>query len=344
MRVFPPNKVADLDRKNAGNFMELLRTIKTSPITLILGAGVSTSAGLPSWNTLLNKICASFFYHWEYLVKLEKESINTPPKEISIAFYSDESWSKESFDISNMFTEQDALLAAQQIKNCIRDSDWRYLLRKNLYNYDLCGEYHISESDLICSLAKLCVGLNHLQSIISYNWDNLVELELKSEKINVSAIWESGQKWHQKSLPIYYPHGYLPLDGDPKSKIVLAESDYHQEATEFYSWANIIQTQAFSNSVCIFIGCSMIDPNIRRLLEISTKIASVSNYAFLPSLTKKEKFEKMFEVLFDYDLYRLGVKVIRFPIDKKSDNPYSRLPELIEIMKNYLADEETIWI
>ena len=344
MRVFPPNRISDLGRINAGKFMALLRALKTSPITLVLGAGVSTSSGLPAWNTLLKKICASFFYNWEFKEKFEKADINIPPNEMSIAFYSDEFWSKESIDISNIFAEQDTLLAAQQIKNCIRDSDWRYLLRKIIYNYDLFGEYHIEESELICNLAKLCFGLHNLQSIISYNWDNLVELELKKENFNVSPLWESKQNWHQNTLPIYYPHGYLPLEGDPKTKIILAESDYHQAATEIYSWANIIQTQAVCNSVCVFIGCSMVDPNIRRLLEISTEIASAPNYAFLPSPVGKEKIETMSEVLFDHDLYRLGVKVIRFPIDKTSVNPYSRLPELIEIMKNYLDDEESIWM
>ena len=51
----------------------------------------------------------------------------------------------------------------------------------------------------------------------------------------------------------------------------------------------------------------------------------------------------MREALFDRDLLRLGVKVIRFPVDHSLDDPYSRLPELVELMRQHVGDKETIW-
>jgi hypothetical protein len=342
-RSFPPRKIADLDRQSASNFLALLRDSKNFAVTLALGAGVAASAGLPSWNTLLKKICAAFFYHWEYAIAHRSASIEIPPREMSVVFFEEAFWSEDSVVLSSAFTEQDALLAAQQIKNCIREVDWRYLLRKILYNYDALGEYRIEESNLLRSLAGYCAKSQAVRGAISYNWDNLFERQLKEVGIKVSPIWESKQDYPQDSLPVYHPHGYLPLEGGPVTKIILAESDYHQEATEIYSWANLIQTQAFCNSVCIFIGTSLVDPNIRRLLDISAEVAPVSNYAFLPSPLEKEDLTVMSEALFDRDLYRLGVKTIRFPIDRASDDPYSRLPQLIGLMTCDLNDEDAIW-
>jgi hypothetical protein len=342
-RSFPPRKIADLDRQSASNFLALLRDSIDFPVTLLLGAGVSASASLPPWNTLLKKICAAFFYHWQYAIARRKASVEIPPREMSIVFFEEAFWSEDSIVLSSAFTEQDALLAAQQIRNCIRGTDWRYLLRKILYNYDVLGEYWIKESNLLQSLASYCAKSQAVRGVISYNWDNLFERQLKEIGIKVSPLWKSKQDYPQDTLPIYYPHGYLPLEGGPVTKIVLAESDYHQEATEIYSWANLIQTQAFCNSVCIFIGISMVDPNIRRLLEISTEIASVPSYAFLPTPLEKDHFRVMSEALFNRDLHRLGVKTIRFPIDKALGDPYSRLPELIDLMTRNLDDKDAIW-
>ena len=87
----------------------------------------------------------------------------------------------------------------------------------------------------------------------------------------------------------------------------------------------------------------MVDPNIRRLLEISTEIASVPNYAFLPTPLEKDHFRVMSEALFDRDLHRLGVKTVRFPVDRALEDFYSRLPELIGLMTHNLDDKDAIW-
>lgn len=342
-RLFPPLKIADLSRQSGSNFLALLRDSNRFPLTLVIGAGVSASAGLPLWKTLLHRICATFFFHWEFDIAEGRGNIAVPPHELSIAFFEEDFWSEEAIKASKQFVEQDALLVAQQIKNCIRDIDWRYLLRKIVYNYDILGKPGVKKSKLVQSLARYCVGTPNLRAIISYNWDNILEQDLKEMGGNVASMWESKQRYPIDSLPIYYPHGYLPLEGGPVTKLILAESDYQQEAAEPYSWSNLVQTQAFCNSVCVFVGTSMTDPNLRRLLRISAQVAPVSKYALLPSNPQKEQVETMYEALFDGDLATLGVKVIRFPINPSVDDPYSRLPDLIEHAKQHIADENHIW-
>jgi len=60
-RQFPPNKLKEIDIKSASNFMSLIKDSRESKFTLVLGAGVSASAGVPQWKELLKKICSAFF-------------------------------------------------------------------------------------------------------------------------------------------------------------------------------------------------------------------------------------------------------------------------------------------
>ena len=202
---------------------------------------------------------------------------------------------------------------------------------------------HINKSRLIQLLLNLCGSLENLQAIISYNWDNIFELVAEEKGLAFCPIWEGRIRIKPKTIPIYYPHGYVALEGGPVTKLVLAESDYQKEATEIYSWSNLIQTQAFCNSVCIFLGTSLVDPNLRRLLRICLDSRSANHYAFLPSQTPSSQFEIMRDTLFDHDLNTLGVKVIRFPTTPSFKDQYSRLPRLIDYMRQYLADERSIW-
>ncbi len=51
----------------------------------------------------------------------------------------------------------------------------------------------------------------------------------------------------------------------------------------------------------------------------------------------------MLTSLFDLDLLKLGVKTIRFPKKDDKKDPYSRLPDLIEMLSLSTESMETIW-
>jgi hypothetical protein len=72
---------------------------------------------------------------------------------------------------------------------------------------------------------------------------------------------------------IFYPHGYLP-DPDRASfprtaSIVLSEDDYFALYAAPYAWANVVQLTLLLNYTALFVGCSLLDPNLRRLLDIA---------------------------------------------------------------------------
>jgi len=341
-KKFPPVKLTNLNFQSASNFMSLLKDVHRNPITLVLGAGVSASAGIPNWQELLIKACSSFFTHWESACESRGLSKYTPPTNLSIAFTEEIFWSETSKELAKKFTEKDILLVAQQIKNCIRDIDWMYLLRHSLYD-DI--DYISKTSNLIESLAEICVeNQNKIKAIINYNYDDLFEQSLKARGLSYKSM-QYGKKIAKGKdyLPVYHPHGIISIKGGEISNIILAEIDYQQETKEPYSWANLVQLQLFNNSTCIFIGTSMTDPNIRRLLSISSSIFQVRHYAFLTITDGKDDDSVMFDSLFDYDLKRLGVKTIRYEKQEPPSDPHSKLPELFRLFNLCLKDKDYIW-
>src|SRR6056297_684833 len=95
---FPPHKISFLDNLSASNYVKLTEALRNRPVNLFLGAGVSASAGLPTWIELLRKICSTFFYHWEFGIEHQNFSLERPPKDLSIAFWESIMWSDFSID------------------------------------------------------------------------------------------------------------------------------------------------------------------------------------------------------------------------------------------------------
>ena len=86
------------------------------------------------------------------------------------------------------------------------------------------------------------------------------------------------------NLPIYHVHGIIPEHSNTSDRVVFSEEVYHERYRDTYHWSNVEQLHAMSRKHCFFIGLSMVDPNLRRLLDISRKMNATdtpSHYAFL---------------------------------------------------------------
>ena len=132
-RPFPPKQVADLSKQSASNFVKLVGRLQHG-VTLVLGAGVSSSAGIPFWSQLLERMCSAFFEHWQFDIQFGRSSSDKPPTDMSIAFAEYAFHSEAARQRGKALASNDLLLAAQQIKNCIRDVDFDYLLRHSLFD------------------------------------------------------------------------------------------------------------------------------------------------------------------------------------------------------------------
>jgi len=234
---------------------ELVKAYKERKLVLTLGAGVSIEHGLPDWNTLLQKLLI------DAVMKETKETMD------------------RSLVVAKLFIEVGVatpLAAARFLKG----------------HYELSGGMSFEENvrDVVYSeinaekrtkffneVRQLCIAAGNnpnLDSIITYNYDDLLEMylsELESVDIPYKSIYATGMKPNNGELPIYHVHGYLPREGiiDKTNEITLSEDIYHQQYNHIYSWNNIVQINKFRDNVCLFIGLSFSDPNLRRLLDIA---------------------------------------------------------------------------
>ena len=317
-------------KKYRDNLITEAKTIvEKGNCALFLGAGVSMSAKMPSWNDLLKGLMSE--------VKQLKGDTLEAFKELS----------------THVFDEcgDSYLVMARYLQSAIRMHDknmvFSDLIRNHLYS-------KVHTSSLLKDLASI-VQLRKTDEIITYNFDDILEQELINRGLQEGndflAISKDAEISGHSKIPIYHVHGIIPEKG-PADIVVFSEEEYHKRYSNPLHWSNIEQLHALSRKHCFFIGLSMTDPNLRRLLDAARNINKTdgeNHYAFL----RRQKLEKyclanvaeackymhVSESLIDKnkqkDIYtlnysvlesifrELGVKVIWY-------EEFDELPELIE--------------
>ncbi len=106
---------------------------------------------------------------------------------------------------------------------------------------------------------------------------------------------------------------------------------------------NNIQLSSLFNTTCIFVGLSMSDPNLRKLLRIGSSYSKRMHFVFINDNPEEEIFNTMNQALFDKDLEQMRVKVIRYPLIDKDQDSFKYLPLLLEYLKKCIEDKDFIW-
>ncbi|MDO4994662.1 MAG: SIR2 family protein [Bacteroidales bacterium] len=267
---------------------------------IFAGAGVSVSAKIPDWQSLLKNLLAD-------------STIFTPDDFVNVF---------KSADYSNLVT-------ARYIEKNL-NTDKRTLIQK-IKELLYPNNQHV-ESKLINIICKLIVHQTSLRSVITYNYDTLIEDNLKREGKPCFSVYKNNRD-ERNSFPVYHVHGVVFRNSAPgdQEDIVLTENDYHRVYSEVFDWSNVEQLHALTRCTCFFIGLSLNDPNLRRLLEISQRDSSksVRHYVFLErksAYDEIEKAEKDFQTREDI-LADLGLNVIWY----KGNDKHRELPKLLKL-------------
>ncbi|NQU84653.1 MAG: SIR2 family protein [Mariniphaga sp.] len=253
---------------------------KKKNITFYLGAGVSVDNNLPSWEKLILAM---------YFSTISKQEMN------GWRPYSNYLYAIAEWYLKN--SSEPLEIIARKIQKYFVDQDHSEfidLLHTTLYgsmidDYNvpypfINGDYIRYENQTLKAIAELC-ELPHrgINSVITYNYDNLLEIALKG--FLHKSIYAANQSYEEE-LPIFHVHGYVPLDNytdsSHGSEIIFTEDQYHQISNNAYNWSNLIQVQKMSNSVGIMVGLSLSDRNMRRLLDaVRNSPINNRNYALL---------------------------------------------------------------
>ncbi|MDE5488085.1 SIR2 family protein [Elizabethkingia meningoseptica] len=244
-------------RKERDEKIDLLKEFyERSQFSMLLGAGVSSSAGMPDWNTLLNSLFVS------YLTKEFTQQTNITDEDI-----------QQIVKRLNSIDEPSALMAARYLRKGLSKEnteikEFTKTITENLYK--LRDTTKKLDSDLITSISNLCMPRRtgaRVRTVITYNFDDLLERQLTFKSIQHHSIYTENEVFDRDELPIYHVHGFLPeetgrYEGVEKSTLVFSEEGYHQIYTDSYHWSNLVQLANLRDNNCLMIGLSMTDLDI----------------------------------------------------------------------------------
>lgn len=293
-------------------------------LALFLGAGASKDAKIAMWDELISKLFVALIDK-----ELSEKGIKIENKD-----------RKKIIKSVTAHNDSSPLMQTRFLRNSF-DNDFVKLVREILY------EDAVETSSLLEEIGKLCIpnrGKYGVRAIVNYNFDDLVEKNLQRFGVKYHSIYSEGMIPEADELGIYHVHGFLPRDKEnynnlSKSLLVFSEEGYHKLMLEPYHWANLTQLNYMMNNTCLFIGLSMTDPNMRRLLEIAAQKRMENDqdcphYAIMRRFKMKESdkveslksFENVHESLQESFFKESGINVIW--VDE-----FSEIPEIIKEIK-----------
>ena len=267
-----PPKHAKKDHARAA----LIATARRSRITLVLGAGVSRGAGVPTWSELVTTL-------WREVFGVRA----LPPVE----------W------VPLAYPQALELLARE-----LGDAGFEKSLRGALYaRFKRSSRAALRTST--SSLASVTRALlrDHgsatprIARVVSFNVDDLLEQSLGSlagSALVSKPIVRASQhpRGDGSAVSVYHLHGFLPQS--PRARwhthaadaLVFTDAQYWASVAMPTSFPNRVMQFALHDSHCVFIGCSMTDLNVARWLSVhASEVAAdkASQFAARPEPSRK---------------------------------------------------------
>jgi len=311
-------------------------------IGLVLGAGVSKDSGVPLYQNLAldlfretrtflrrNAAPETAMGYLENQLKLPADKISVEPDKV-IQFIRNYIGSEHRFKLS---MKNAVFLDVPKDAKGNVELTYKRVSHKTYKDNDtlnsvitFCSAVPNRESNLDGSNSRWDINPK-VAAILTTNYDNLVEGSFGS-KYGKSLLKPFARPRSNKSdkkknvITVYHMHGYISYTKDKRFKnglkasdLVASENDYYAAFYNHLTFNNIVATTFLRQHSSLFIGCSMDDINLRRVLfqlkeENDYSTIKKDHYALIPESSKgKDQFN-------DELLYALGVRVIR--ISKKN--------------------------
>jgi hypothetical protein len=308
---------------------ELRKIYAKGNITLFLGAGVSKDNGLPNWKELVSSL---FF---KYMAVEEWHRIRPFPNYLQAIsqWYLDQLG--QSFEI-----------VIRGLKTNWGGENYHAALWDVLYN--VFESPDISKGSVILDYLGeiLSDPSRKIKSVITYNYDSLLEQTLSARNIDFEAVYSS-KRFTRGKLPVYHVHGFLPYLNNPEKKplgqIILSEEDYNAIVSDSNYWGNVVQITALAGTTNIMIGLSLTDRNLRRILDVISKQPfDNENYIFLQKKPPVNLTHEQIERIHD-EAIRIMERMQLNPYIKTEARRFEEIPQILEgVINNQFQNEERI--
>ncbi len=250
---------------NASDLRGLRRAWKARRLVLFLGAGVSFDFGIPSWNDL---VLGLLFRQAGSAARLKRY---LPHYRRALT-----DWLVRTFDY-------DPVVLARVIRNDIRRRSRRAggaqeaaqqrfldMVRRQLYAHTRRPRGRTTLTT-VADLVEATTDRQGLAGVVTFNFDDLLETELARRSgllVDPQPVWDA-RRVRDGVFPIVHPHGYLPRSGQGSPELVFTEEDYHALTRTVFHWALTEIVAYLRHQTVLFVGLSMSDPNLRRLVDAS---------------------------------------------------------------------------
>lgn len=201
-------------------------------LTLLLGAGASTSSGLPGWD--------------ELAVRLLLRSKSVPNREAATL----------------LVERQDPLLVAEAARKA-PGANWNRSVQAALYH----GVTELTPSALhVAAAAHLLTGSGDDTTLVTLNFDTLLESAIRDGTAEAVEARVDGQRPPGVHI-VHHLHGIVaPND---VQGIVLTLSDFNELLGAPDSWQLALLRRAVRAGALVISGTSYRDPDLRRWLHVA---------------------------------------------------------------------------
>ena len=316
-------------------------------LVLYIGAGLSKSIGLPTWPELIRSLTVN-------MMSGKFDSVVAALDEKSRERSLGPIWALQRDLTRRTDHQKPILMMARAIKDVFgsflpHSVAWSlYFFDPKLREYIFDNFYHERRKhtraqlpsspllDAVVALARSEREVIGVRAIVNYNFDDLLEEKLREQNVRCQTVRSGSDKVPPGTLESYHVHGVLPLrsflewsrkrpnfNKNPQTEVignfVFSEDEYHTEYSDPYRWSNMTQMRLLGQYIGLFVGLSLEDPNIRRLVDVTHKqYPDQINYAILPrkekllqgGTSKETILRNLFEEVESSSFQKIGVKVI----------------------------------
>lgn len=214
--------------------IDLVQSFQQGKGGLFVGAGLSQSVNLPSWEGLLNDLI------------ILSERVSYKPN-------------KEFIDSCKELIKQPSkyLILAQELKDFLQDSFRKYIIEKFADNCPPPSSNHIA------------IIKYPYQFILTTNYDTLLEnayVQVHGKQAKVHSFKDSPDiaydLWNGRPF-ILKAHGDA---NKAQQGIIITENDYRQIIFQEKGYQSILQS-LFTTKTVLFLGASLSDPELKLLLS-----------------------------------------------------------------------------
>jgi hypothetical protein len=223
-------------------------------VSLLVGAGASMEAGLPSWDVLLDRLLLRGGEGAELIDTVDPAVDPTAEQRAQR-----ERWLADA--------ARDGPLGKAALAEALAGDaldDW---IKQDLFA-PAAGPQDYYPGPISRQIPFLRAALGDDLRIMTLNYDDLVEQAFRDHPgaPEPYAISDDDHHVPDGKCGVIHLHGYLGRDGRPPGEIILSEADYMQ-MQRTTSWQEASVRTALMDSTLVFVGTSLLDPNVIRYLH-----------------------------------------------------------------------------